>query len=105
MNGYKLLADSYRAYLDENEASPIISKDMQSRIKALDFLGECTQRDINNLFNTGAFNDIVKGYVTKAAEKNATTRKAAAQILEALGILFEEMGAQEALEHYQNRLL
>lgn len=61
MNGYKMSADSYRIL---KKKDPKI--DVDSNIKTLDFLAECTKEDIYNLFNSGAFNYICMGYVEMA---------------------------------------
>lgn len=65
MDGYKMLADSYRV-LEAKETNPEQKADLQKEIKVLDFLGECEQGDINRIFSSGAFNDIVKAYCRKA---------------------------------------
>lgn len=58
MNGYKMSADAYREF---KKRDPKI--DVNSNIKALDFLATCTEEDIYNLFNSTAFNNICMGYV------------------------------------------
>lgn len=61
MNGYKMTADAYREF---KKKDPKINVD--SNIKTLDFLATCTKKDIYNLFNSTAFNNICMGYVKNA---------------------------------------
>lgn len=61
MNGYKMTADAYREF---KKKDPKINVD--SNIKTLDFLATCTEEDIQNLFNSSAFNNICMGYVKNA---------------------------------------
>lgn len=61
MNGYSMTADAYR---EAKKRDPRL--DVDSNIKTLDFLATCTKEDIYNLFNSGAFNNIVMGYVKMA---------------------------------------
>ena len=61
MNDFKMTADAYR---QAKKQDPRL--DLDSNIKTLDFLAECTKEDIYNLFNSGAFNYICMGYVEMA---------------------------------------
>ena len=65
MNGYKMLADSYRKFLDDNTAD---QDNIRTHITALDFLAKCDKATIYALFDSSAFNDIVKGYVFLMAD-------------------------------------
>lgn len=63
MNGFKLMAESYRkaAGIDQGEAERIA--------RLYDFLGDCSQDDIYTLFDSTAFNEIAKDYMRKAVSR------------------------------------
>ena len=60
MNGFQLMADSYRKAAEKG----LISKEQANKdCRIFDFLATCDQEDICNLYNSSAFNDIAKGYL------------------------------------------
>ena len=64
MNGYQMTADSYRTLLEREK--DIDRASIESKIKALDFLATATEEERLELFNSSAFNDLVKGYFKMA---------------------------------------
>ena len=66
MNGFKIMADSYRKLADEGK---ITKEQAEKDCKAFDFLSSCDQDDINNLFDSGAFNEIAKSYMRLAVKE------------------------------------
>lgn len=60
MNGYKLIADSYRHLIAKGKIDKNIA---EKEIRIFDFLSTCDEDDIGILFNSGAFNEIMKGYL------------------------------------------
>lgn len=60
MNGYKLIADSYRNVAQG--ADKEIREGIEKKIRIYDFLATCDQEDKCELFNSSAFNDFVKMY-------------------------------------------
>lgn len=57
MNGYQFQADAYRKYLEQNPNEE--NKEYMERIiKVNEFLATCTKEDIEELYNTSAFNEI-----------------------------------------------
>lgn len=99
MNGYKAIADSYRILLENGEATDRAT--LERKIKALDFLATCDRADIQELFNTSAFNDITKGYIKKAVDNLKLSTGTRADLLEEVTHLYDTMGADEA-EDYNN---
>ena len=60
MNGFQIMADSYRKAASEGKINKVqADKD----IRIYDFLGSCDQVDIYKLFDSSAFNEIVKSYM------------------------------------------
>lgn len=99
MNGYKMTADAYRT-LKGN--SKVDQADVESKIKVLDFLAECTQDDIYNLFNSSAFNYICLGYVEMALndfkELDDDTKD---RISDHVRAMFDVKGAKQAEKYYK----
>lgn len=66
MNGFKLMADSYRKAAEEG----IISKEQADKdCRIFDFLGTCDDDDFYKLFDSSAFNEIAKSYMRLAVKE------------------------------------
>lgn len=99
MNGYELLAQSYEAILQREPDMETESKeDLKRKIANFRFVAEKTEEDINDLFATGAFNDICKGYVKKAMGNCGLEEETCAAVMEELRHLLDTMTAQDARE-------
>ena len=103
MNGYKVMADSYRQYLDSltsGEDSELKTA-LNRSIKVNDFLAECDEQMINELFNSSAFNDILKGYVDIAvSELEDLTEGQRHNIRGKISALLDRVPAKEAKAYY-----
>ena len=66
MNGFTMMADSYRKAAAEGK---ITKEQAEKNCKAFDFLGSCDDEDINNLFDSGAFNEIARSYMRLAVKE------------------------------------
>ena len=62
MNGYKLLADSYRKLIETNQ---IDKKEAESYIKVYDFLSTCSDKEKEILFTSSAFNNMIIELINK----------------------------------------
>ena len=94
MQGYKLMADSYRKIIELRPEDPNRG-DFEKDVKMYDFLGECTEEDIYRLYNSGAFNDITKGYCRKAMKESGIDDKKIAEVMEHLRWLHDTIAAQD----------
>lgn len=67
MDGFKMTKEGYEQYLTQNPDIDSAKKEyLQKSIKALEpFIGT-TEEDRQQMFDTGAFNDICKAYFRKA---------------------------------------
>lgn len=66
MNGFKLIADSYRKAAEEGK----ISKEQADKdCRIFDFLGTCDDDDFYKLFDSSAFNEIAKSYMRLAVKE------------------------------------
>lgn len=100
MNGYKIAADSYRAIIDRENPAGEVLEEMNRKIKALDIMADTDRLTQYELFNSGAFNDIVKGYVLKALKEN--NNASCTELLQTIQSLFDEMTAEQAEQFYLN---
>lgn len=100
MNGYKITADSYRELLkseqDINRAS------VESKIKALDFLAACTEAERLELFNSSAFNNVVKGYLEMACNNIGLDEETRKRLLNEFSYLFDTVTADQAEAYYNS---
>ena len=104
MNGYKLLSDQYRAFLAEHPAEPDEAREgIQRKIKALDILAGCTKAEKQELFNTGAFNDVIKDFLKMSMDntgiKDADKRELMGELLN----LLDTVTAEQAEQYYNER--
>ena len=98
MNGYKMLADEYRKFLDDPDTD---QEDINRKIKALDFLATCDRATIHELFDSSAFNDIVKGYVEMIADESEDlTDGQKSYIKGRISGLFDRVTASQAEKYY-----
>ena len=107
MNGYQLTADSYREYLKKNpDCDEALKNDMERTIRMNDFLAGCSDADMFKLFDSSAFNSILKGYVLKAvnelADEKIITKAAAGKVTTRAEGLLDRMSAREASEYWYN---
>lgn len=100
MNGYQLTADSYRKLLQTEQ--DIDRAKVEQKIKALDFLASCSKEERLELFNSSAFNDVVKGYVLLALDNLKTDPEQRKAIINEVAYLFDIKSADEAEQYYYN---
>ena len=95
MDGYELSARSYEALLlqDDKEYD---QEDIKRQIAALRTVSGKSEADINDIFNTGAFNDICKGYLKKALQNCDISEKKIDEVTAELKWLFDTMSAEQA---------
>ncbi len=62
------------------------------------FLGTCTQDQIYDLFDSSAFNTIVKDYVKLALKNTETDEETSEKIMQELRWLFDTKSSKEVLE-------
>ena len=104
MNGYKLLAKDTKTYLEQHpELPPEERADLTRKIKALDLLANTEdETERQAVFDTGAFNEIVLGYILRAMKEVKAPEKETISILSEVRHLFDNMTAGEAVSYYRN---
>lgn len=99
MNGYKLMAESYRKAAEEGK----ISKEEAAKdCRIFDFLASCDQEDIFRLFDSSAFNEIAKSYlriaVKELIEEEEIEEEQGRAVRNRFSLLFSEKKASEVWE-------
>lgn len=94
MNGYELQAKSYEQYLSKNPDDPN-KEHIKKEIKVNRLLAELKAEDFFLLFDTGAFNDILKGYCRKAMQESGIDREKQNEVIENLRWLLDTQGSEQ----------
>ena len=96
MNGYELMAESYRYVAAKGEIS---QEEADKECKVFDFLATCDDEDICNLFDSAAFNDIAKSYMRRAVkelvEEGTIDEEQGRAVRNRFSLLFDEIRAHE----------
>ena len=95
MNGFVLMADSYRKAAG---AGKIDKEQAEKQARIYDFLGTCDTDDFYILFDSSAFNDITKDYVRLALNKAGVDDETRSDVMNELRFLFSEKRAKEVCE-------
>lgn len=66
MNGFRLLADSYKKRLQQSELSADERATIEAHIEALEVVADKSEQQLCDIFSTGAFNEILKAYCRRA---------------------------------------
>ena len=99
MNGFTMMAESYRKAAGEGKAD----KEQSEKIaRVYDFLGECDQDDLYTMFDSTAFNEIAKDYMRAAVQRlidNGTIdQEQGRAVRNEYAFLFSEKTAKEISE-------
>lgn len=95
MNGYEMMADSYRQLVKQGK----IDKETADReIRVYDFLSTCDSDDLCRMVDSSAFNDIIRAYLKMAVQSADIDEDAREKVVGQLRWLFDEKTAKEVLE-------
>jgi hypothetical protein len=97
MNGYTMMADSYRMLAEQGK----IDKDIADKeIRIYDFLATCDKDDICRMVDSSAFNDIIRAFLRMAAESAGIDEKSRDEVVRQLRWIFDERSARDVLNKY-----
>ena len=95
MNGYIMQAETYRVLAQRGQ----IPKEEADRKRAVyAFLGTIEESQRYDLFDSSAFNDIVKAYVKLALKNTEIDEEKTEEIMQELRWLFDTKSSKEVLE-------
>jgi hypothetical protein len=97
MNQYEMTANSYREVIEKkgDTLPKEVIQSLEREIKALDIVARLDDLEIKMLFDTGAFNEIVKAYFKKAMEMHDMSKDEMGDIIRNLAYLFDTQKAAE----------
>ena len=99
MNGFKLMADSYRKAAEEGKIS---KEQVDKDCRIFDFLGTCDDDDFYKLFDSSAFNEIAKSYMRLAVKElvseGTIDEDQGKAVRNRFSLLFDEKQSKEVCE-------
>lgn len=98
MDGFKVMAESYRKAAEEGKIS---KEDAEKDCRIFEFLSSCDQDDICRLYDSSAFNEITKSYmriaVNELISEGVIDEEQAKAVRNRFSLLFDEKRAKEVL--------
>ena len=99
MNGYTIMADSYRYLMEQGK---IDKETAEKEIRIYDFLATCDDNDICRMVDSSAFNDIIIAFLKMAVTNADINDEAKEKVLNQLRWIFKEKQAKEVLNNAEN---
>ncbi|MEF2920788.1 MAG: hypothetical protein U0O22_10060 [Acutalibacteraceae bacterium] len=97
MNGFTIMADSYKLLVEQGEMT---EEQAKRSIEIYEFLATCNQDDFCQMVDSSAFNDIIRAFLTKAIKGAELDKKSNDRVMNELRHLFNDLSAKEVLSKY-----
>ena len=95
MNGYEMMADSYRQLMKQGR---IEKETADKEIRIYDFLATCDSDDLCRMVDSSAFNDIIRAYLKMDIQSADIDEDAKEKVVGQLRWLFDEKTAKQDLD-------
>lgn len=95
MNGYEMMAESYRQLVKQGK---IDKETADKEIRVYDFLATCDSDDLCRMVDSSAFNDIIRAYVEMVVKNADIDEDSRNKVVGQLRWLFDEKTAKQVLE-------
>ena len=96
MNGYTLMAESYRKLMNEGKIEKEIA---EKEIRVYEFLATCDVDDFCRMVDSSAFNDIIRAFLKMAVDNADIDEKSKEKVIGQLRWIFDEKSAKEVLRN------
>ena len=96
MNGYTMMADSYRKLMNEGK---IDKETAEKEIRIYEFLATCDIDDLCRMVDSSAFNDIIRAFLKMAVDNANIEKKSKEKVVGQLRWIFDEKSAKEVLNN------
>lgn len=97
MNGFYIMADSYKSIVKRGE---ITEEQAKRSIEIYEFLATCNQDDFCQMVDSSVFNDIIRAFLKKAINGAELDEKSKDSVMNELRYLFDDLSAKEVLSKY-----
>lgn len=94
MNGYTMLAESYKKLMNESKIEKEVA---EKHIRVYEFLATCDIDDLCIMVDSSAFNDIIRAFLKIATENTDIDDESKEKVINQLRWIFDEKQAKEVL--------
>ncbi len=102
-SGYAVMARIYRDRMERGPQGSDAREALARKIDALETIAAADTGTIYALYDTGAFNDITRGYIELALDAAGVNEKTRGDVLDALRAIYDTTDAGQAeLYHMEN---
>ena len=99
MNGFTMMADSYRKLMNNGEIDIENIENIEKKIRIYDFFATCDIDDFCLMVDSSAFNDIIRAFLKMAVNNSGISDKAKEKVIGELSNIFGFKTAKEVLEN------
>lgn len=99
MNGFTLMAESYKKLMNEGK---IDKETANKEIRIYDFLATCDTDDFCRMVDSSAFNDIIRAFLKMAIDNAEIGDEEKEKVIGQLRWIFDEKSANVVVKHFCN---